>query len=265
MVLLATHEWPSGQTDAAAAAPVAVLVHGIAGWWRTWWRVAPALAEAGWRVIGVDLRGHGGSPPVDGAVMREDMAADLAETIEALGVAPVDVLIGHSLGAAVVLELAHAQPELTRRIVLEDPPGGDRSDDLAFQQQLEREVLAARDRPEAEVARGLAENPAWLPEDARQNVDGQRACDIDGISESLRRGMGSRVAELAPILTVPALYLLAREDRSAIWGEQRESLIAGVPSGSTAVEVDSGHVIHRDRFDAYMEILLGWLEETARP
>jgi len=43
MPLLATHEWTPHQTDAGAAAPVAVLVHGITGWWRTWWRVGPAL------------------------------------------------------------------------------------------------------------------------------------------------------------------------------------------------------------------------------
>ena len=64
---LATHEWLPTETDAGAAAPVAILVHGITGWWRTWWRVGPALADHGWRVIAVDLRGHGESPPIHGA------------------------------------------------------------------------------------------------------------------------------------------------------------------------------------------------------
>lgn len=40
--ILATHEWPSSQTDAGAVAPVAVLVHGATGWGRTWWRVMAA-------------------------------------------------------------------------------------------------------------------------------------------------------------------------------------------------------------------------------
>src|SRR5699024_4093277 len=129
------------------------------GWWRTWWRVGPALAEHGWRVIGVDLRGHGASPPLPGAVERSDLAADLGLTLDGLGVVPVDALIGHSLGAAVVMELAFERPSIARRLVLEDPPGTDRSRDSAYQEHLAREVTAARERPGQEVARALAENP----------------------------------------------------------------------------------------------------------
>lgn len=259
-VPLATHEWPPARTDAGAPAPVAVLVHGVTGWWRTWWRVGPALAERGWRVIGIDLRGHGGSPAISGAMTREEAAEDLAATIGALGVAPVDLVIAHSLGAAVVMDMAHIRPELLRRMVLEDPPGTDRSFDFAFQEQIQRDVRAASERPDEEVARLLAENPAWRDEDARQNVEGLRRCDIGGIAASLRAAMGSRVSDLAAGLTVPALYLLAAEERSAIWGEQRAELTAGMPPGSRLVEMDSGHVIHRDRFDDYLATILDWLE-----
>jgi len=257
--VLATHEWLPTETDAGAAAPVAILVHGITGWWRTWWRVGPALASRGWRVIAVDLRGHGASPAIDGAATRQDLAADLGATLESLDVAPADVLIGHSLGAAVVLDLVDRRPELARRVVLEDPPGGDRAQDHAFQERLKREAAAAHERPEAEIARALAENPTWLEEDARQNVEGQQRCDIAGVTASIRRGMGSHVPDRVPTLTVPALYLLATEERSAINGEQRARLVAGVPPGSQAVEIASGHTIHRDRFEEYMAVLLGWL------
>ena len=214
--------------------------------------------------MAVDLRGHGASPRIEAPVTREQLAIDLVETIEALAVAPIDVALGHSLGAAVVQELAHGWPELVGRVVLEDPPGQDRTDDTAYQAHLAAEVRAAIETPEAEVERALRENPFWLPEDAQQNVDGQRLCDIDGILASLRAGMGSRVPELAPILTMPALYLLATDDRSAIRGDARRELIAGIPAGSTVVEVDSGHTIHRDRFDEYVRIVTGWLDETQR-
>lgn len=258
--LLATHEWLPTRTDAGAAAPLAIVVHGLAGWSRTWWRVASALAEQGWRVIGIDLPGHGESPAIAGTMTREEAAGDVAATVEALGATPADLVIGHSLGAAVVMELAHLRPDLLRRMVLEDPPGTDRSPDVAFQEQIQREVAAARERPDEEVARLLAENPAWLEEDARQNVDGLQRCDLVGIVASLEAAMGSRVSDLVAELKVPALYLLATEERSAIWGEQRAELIAGVPAGSRLVEMDAGHVIHRDRFDDYVATILGWLE-----
>jgi pimeloyl-ACP methyl ester carboxylesterase len=264
VVQLAVHHWQP-DADAGAVAPVAVLVHGIAGWWRTWWRVGPALADHGWRVVAVDLRGHGASPPIEGSVTREELATDLAETIEALGTAPIDVAIGHSLGAAAVQELAHGWPELLSRVVLEDPPGQDRSDDGSYQRHLAAEVRAAIESPAAEIERALRENPTWLREDAEQNVEGQRVCDIDGILASLRAGMGSRVPELAPILTVPALYLLATERRSAIQGDARASLVASIPAGSTLVEVDSGHTLHRDRFDEYLRIVTEWLDGPRHP
>jgi pimeloyl-ACP methyl ester carboxylesterase len=256
---LATHEWPRAGNEANAGAPVAVLVHGITGWWRTWWRVGPALADRGWRVIGVDLRGHGTSPRIEGVATAASLAVDIAATLEGLGLGSIDALIGHSLGAAAAMEVLERHPGLARRAVLEDPPGQTRADDHEFQARLEREVVAARRDPESEVRRELAENPAWLEEDARQNVEGRALCDLDGILASLRANTGVRAPALASVLRVPALYLLADEERSAL-GAQREVLTGSLPRGSEAVELDSGHTIHRDRFDAYMAQVCRWLE-----
>lgn len=260
-VMLATHEWPSARTDAGAPAPVAVLVHGITGWWRTWWRVGPALADRGWRVIGVDQRGHGASPLINGIATAESLAADLAFTLDAVGSVPVDLLLGHSLGAAISMELVARRPEIARRLVNEDPPGGDRLDDLEFQASLEREVLAARSVPDSEVIRQLAANPNWLEEDARQDVEGKAACDLGGILASLRNGTGLRVVELAPKLALPTLYLLADEERSAL-GAKRAALIGSLPPSASLVALDSGHSLHRDRFDTYLSTVLAWLDDA---
>ncbi len=256
--LLATHEWHPDQADARAAAPVAVLVHGITGWWQTWWRVGPALAERGWHVVAVDLRGHGASPPIGGMATVETLASDLAALLEAMAVAPVDVIVAHSLGAAAAMELAHRRPEIARRLALEDPPGQTRADDTNFQATLEHEVLAARLDPESEVRREMEENPDWVEEDARQDVEGKAVCDLEGILASLRANTGVRATVLAPLLRPPALYLIADEARSVL-GAERSRLIGSLPSHATAAEFESGHTIHRDRFDAYMITLLRWL------
>ena len=258
MVALATHEWPPSQTDADAAAPVAVLVHGVTGWWRTWWRVGPALAAAGWRVIAVDQRGHGTSPRIDGNARIGDLANDLAAIIEHAG-APVDALIGHSLGVAVSAELAYLRPELVRRLVLEDPPAIARADDVDWQASLNSELLAARADFDGEVAREIASNPAWLEEDARQDVEGKQLADREGILASFRHDIGTRVPELAPLLTIPTLYLLAAEDRSVFAGEARRRLAANLPEHSRLAIMDAGHTIHRDRFDQYVAEVLAWI------
>src|SRR5690606_20512904 len=46
---------------------------------------ARLAAAAGWRVVAVDLRGHGRSQATPAQVHRDGMAADLVEVVERLG------------------------------------------------------------------------------------------------------------------------------------------------------------------------------------
>jgi len=257
--VLATHEWPPPSAADASATRTAVLVHGVTGWHRTWWRVGPALAERGWRVVAVDQRGHGRSLPIDGFTTIAELAADLAAAMERIG-APVEALIGHSLGAAVSAELAHERPDLVQRLVLEDPPSVERADDAAWHANLEREYHAALEDPEAEVARELAENPRWLEEDARQNVRGRQLADLAGILATFRRDTGARVLDLVPRQTVPALYVLGSEGRSVFSGDARRRLERTLPANARAVVMDAGHTVHRDRFEEYMAAVLDWID-----
>ena len=254
MVKLATHEWHPLDADAA---PLCVLVHGVTGWWRTWWRVGPALADAGWHVIAVDQRGHGHSPRIDGTVTVRDLASDLASMIEGIG-RPVDLVVGHSLGGAVAAELAIARPDLAGRVVLEDPPAVARDGDEAWLSRQEAEIAAARSDPDGETRRTLERNPSWLEEDARQDIEGKALADGAGIVASFRAGIGTRVLELLPRLTMPALLLLADEARSVFPPPARRQLAGRLPPTARQTTFDAGHTIHRDRFDDYLTTILDW-------
>ncbi|GAA3272619.1 hypothetical protein GCM10010493_57940 [Streptomyces lavendulae subsp. grasserius] len=67
---LRTQTWGEGDR-------LALLVHGIMSDHRTWRRVGPALAGRGYRVVAVDLRGHGASGR--GEYSPELFADDLVE------------------------------------------------------------------------------------------------------------------------------------------------------------------------------------------
>jgi hypothetical protein len=69
------------------------------------------------------------------------------------------------------------------------------------------------------------------------------------------------VVELAPRIRIPMLYLLADEARSAL-GARRSDLFASLPSNATLVEFDSGHTVHRDRFEDYLPALWTWLGDA---
>lgn len=81
-----------------------VLVHGITESRRSWDPLVPGLVDAGYRVVAVDLRGHGASSPAP-AYDLASMAADAEAVISAEGLDD-PLLVGHSLGGAVVSALA---------------------------------------------------------------------------------------------------------------------------------------------------------------
>jgi pimeloyl-ACP methyl ester carboxylesterase len=99
-----------------------VLVHGFASdyelnWVGTRWQ--ETLTEAGWRVIGLDCRGHGRSakPHDPAAYARPTMAEDVVRVLDHLRIGRADYL-GYSMGARIGLELVLAHPERLRRAVL---------------------------------------------------------------------------------------------------------------------------------------------------
>lgn len=96
--------------------PVVVL-HGLFGSSRNWMTAARRLASAH-RVMAMDLRNHGTSTHVP-TMSYPEMAADVAETITALGVGPV-ALIGHSMGGKTAMLTALQTPSLVDRLVVVD-------------------------------------------------------------------------------------------------------------------------------------------------
>jgi pimeloyl-ACP methyl ester carboxylesterase len=102
----------------ASGFPV-VLLHGGSAHAHWWDFFATAIADA-YRVLAVDLRGHGESAhPAEPAYRIDDYAADLAGLIDALGLPRVD-LIGHSLGAMVAAAYAGGAGSRLNSLVVVD-------------------------------------------------------------------------------------------------------------------------------------------------
>jgi pimeloyl-ACP methyl ester carboxylesterase len=105
----------TGGRDSAASAPLVVFLHGAGMDHSVWALPARALAYAGYRVLAVDLPGHGASegPPLTSVAALADWTAAL---IEAAG-GPA-ALVGHSMGALIALATAARHPEGVSRIAL---------------------------------------------------------------------------------------------------------------------------------------------------
>lgn len=99
-----------------------LLVHGVTSSAAVWWRVGPALAATGRRVLAVDQTGHGRTGHWTGHHRFRDNAADIAAFIRAAGIDRPDLqVVGHSWGAvtSAALPTAGIRPAT---LVLLDPP-----------------------------------------------------------------------------------------------------------------------------------------------
>ncbi len=108
--------------ESRAPVPMGFLVlHGITAYSGPYGPLlAQALADAGFPVWGMDLRGHGLSDGRRGDIPgRERLIADLGETLALVRTkVPKVVLLGHSLGALNAIQAANAFPDRIDGLVL---------------------------------------------------------------------------------------------------------------------------------------------------
>ncbi len=99
-----------------------VLIHGLLMNRRMYDTLAPEIASRGFKVVTVDLVGHGASSRPDDVRAHSMMiyAELVAELVEHLQL-DRPVVGGTSLGANVTLELAYRHPESTRALLIEMP------------------------------------------------------------------------------------------------------------------------------------------------
>ena len=99
--------------------PLVALSHGIGDRRQAYRFLAPRLAQAGYRVVAADLRGHGESSMGWASISRTDVAGDLLALIRHLG-GPA-VIVGHSISGGAATIAAAMEPELVIGIVEINP------------------------------------------------------------------------------------------------------------------------------------------------
>ncbi len=98
-----------------AKAPLVVLLHGFPQFWWAWRHQLPALADAGYRTVAMDLRGYGASDKPPRGYDTFTLAADVAGVIRSLGASEA-VVVGHGWGAWVAWAMPTLVPRTTRAI-----------------------------------------------------------------------------------------------------------------------------------------------------
>ncbi len=103
--------------------PGVVLIHGFGGNRDAWAELSKRMKKEH-TVVSVDLPGHGDSssitvPLKEGAADLDSIGSEIVKLIHKLKIEPV-VLVGHSIGGAIAVRVALADPQITRGIILVD-------------------------------------------------------------------------------------------------------------------------------------------------
>lgn len=237
--------------------PLVVLVMGSGSPGRVWRTYqVPALVKAGFRVATLDNRGIAPSTESAGGIAMVDLVGDTAALIGHLGGGPAH-LVGTSMGARVVAELALARPELVGKAVMMAATG--RPDPVA--QMLNRGEQALIDKgvelpPEyaAAIKAMLNLSPRTLtdPGKAQEWLDIFEYTASGKASAGVRAQLGmdrsrDRLADYRRI-AVPSLVIGFGDDRMVPTVFGRE--VAATIPGARYVEIeDCGHYGYLERPD----------------
>jgi pimeloyl-ACP methyl ester carboxylesterase len=103
--------------DDSGERPPVMLIHGVGADGTSCDQIAPALSPE-FRVVRLDLRGHGRSGHIDGALTLDDFVRDVVDVLDACAVPAVDI-VGFSLGGMIAqgIALLVEAPELVTRLV----------------------------------------------------------------------------------------------------------------------------------------------------
>lgn len=243
----------TGAHDSGDAARDLVLIHGITESRETWRPLIVPLAEW-YRVVAVDLRGHGSSQKGD-VYDPVTLATDVAETLTSLGVVN-PLVVGHSLGG--VVATAFAAVARPRAVLNVDQP----LRLAAFKDalgQLEPMLRGDDETFRAAIDLVFQQMMGPLPDAEADRVASLRHADqsvVLGIwgtvFESTADELDRSVRALASSVTVPYLSLHGIDP-----GAEYTSWLRGcIPSAAVEVWPEQGHYPHLVQPTRFLERLL---------
>jgi pimeloyl-ACP methyl ester carboxylesterase len=239
-----------------------VLLHaGIAD--RTMWaeQLRP-IADAGYRVVAMDLPGFGESP-----VAQEDAAwSDVVQTMDALNIDRA-ALVGNSFGGAVALRVAVVAPERAAAIALVSapPPNLEPSPELQAAWEAEESALERGDI-EAAVAAVL---DAWLLPDASAALR-DRVGAMQRRAFEVQLGAGEPTEVQDPIeahpdalarLEIPALVAAGEHDMPD-FRLGADALMQHLTDARRVVIAGAKHLAPLEQPQRFRELILGFLRES---
>jgi 3-oxoadipate enol-lactonase len=241
--------------------PVVCLTHSLASDGGMWAEQAGPLLEAGYRVLRLDMRGHGGSDPVSGDYSMEELAEDVTASLDFLGFDKVH-LIGLSIGGMLGQVFAHKHGQRLRSAMFcattpQVPPAARE----AWTPRIEAVTGANSVKPLAGATMERwftnafkARNPdRW--KQIHATIAGTTPAGYLGCAAAI---LNFDAVDRLPSIKAPALVLCGADDEGTPPAGNKR--IAGLIPGARYEELpDARHFVNVERSEAFNAIMMGWL------
>jgi len=215
-----------------------VLIHGYTDSARDWLPVESLLAKR-FRLIIVDLRGHGASGKPECCYTRFDFAFDVKLLLDSLHIGVADIA-GHSLGSLVAQTFAELWPGATRRLILISSTGTSFGTQgwLADVERLQDPIDPSSPFMQSWWTQSIALNPQSFSSRQRRDAAAIPASVWRAIAEQSLVGVD--LASMLPRVRAPTLLIWGAHDE-LVTKEGRETLHAGIAESQVRVFDSLGH------------------------
>ncbi|WP_322052883.1 alpha/beta fold hydrolase [Paraburkholderia bannensis] len=239
-----------------------VLIHGVGMQAHAWYPQIDELSRD-FRVIAVDMPGHGQSTALDAGAGLQQFVAWAVAFIEALDAGPVN-LAGHSMGSLIAAGVAVTRPDLVKRVAV--------LNGVYRRTQQARDAVLQR---AAELRSGTidVQTPLkrWFNAEEAQQVAAHKveswlkSVDLAGYATAYTAfAKGDEVyADGWNTITCPALVLTGSDDPNST-PEMAQQMASAAHNGRAVVIEDERHMVNLTAPEAVNRALREWLSVTTQ-
>ncbi|MBB4079893.1 pimeloyl-ACP methyl ester carboxylesterase [Lewinella aquimaris] len=250
-----------------------LFIHGLGSNLQAWNKTVAGLGNR-FRCVAIDLPGYGNSGQGEYSFTMSFYANQVDAFVQKMGLPPL-ILVGHSMGGQIALELASRQPEWLERLVLVAPAG------LESFSDRDRQFFATYVRPE--IIQSLSPEQieanfdlnfhGGTPDDARFMIDDRMTLREDTaaypyyaslIAGSVAGMLAGPVDQKLDRVEVPTLIVFGRDDQlipNRVLHPQLtlEEVGRAAKEGIAEVRIeyldDAGHFVQWDRAEEFNRLL----------
>ncbi len=235
-----------------------VLIHGLGSSALDWEYQLPALQR--YKVIAIDLRGHGRSSRAPVPISMPLFAGDIAALLRHLDIAAAHI-VGLSLGGGIAFQFALDHPQAVKSLVIVNSGPHAVLETFAARFVIRLRFVIIRLFGLPKLAKVVAKKLFPKPEHAQKMqvfVERFGGNDVDSYRASLRALLGWTVQDRLGEIIAPTLVLAADQDYTPVsW---KEEYVGRMPRATLRVIADSRHALPIENPQPFNAALVEFLD-----